>query len=160
MVRAPGAGGWQRRPQARADSVLFTEPPQSKRRVFLRRKGLILLRPFSADRRTIPRKATCGELWGPFAVKRYKEQQQSQTAKSRQIEGHDRNSRTAPVGMFVDRRGDLRHRAQVAANLLLHSPVPLPWRIDTVPTPTISASSMKLRTSSSASAARMPRTSM
>jgi len=41
MVRAPGAGGWQRRPQARADSVLFTEPPQSKRRVFLRRKGPI-----------------------------------------------------------------------------------------------------------------------
>ena len=38
MVRAPGAGGWQRRPQARADSVLFAEPPQPKRRVFLRRK--------------------------------------------------------------------------------------------------------------------------
>ena len=52
--------------------VLFAEPPQPLRRVFLRRKGLILLRPFSADRRTIPRKATCGELWVPFAVKRYK----------------------------------------------------------------------------------------
>ena len=37
----PGAGGWQRRPQARADSVLFAEPPQPKRRVFLRRKGPI-----------------------------------------------------------------------------------------------------------------------
>ena len=56
MVRAPGAGGWQRRPQARADSVLFAEPPQPKRRVFLRRKVLFLLRPLSADRRTIPRK--------------------------------------------------------------------------------------------------------
>ena len=56
MVRAPGAGGWQRRPQARADSVLFTEPPQSKRRVFLRRKVLFLLRPLNAGRRLFPRK--------------------------------------------------------------------------------------------------------
>ena len=71
MVRAPGAGGWQRRPQARADSVLFTEPPQSKRRVFLRRKGLILLRPLNAGRRLFPRKATCGWFWVPFGTKRY-----------------------------------------------------------------------------------------
>ena len=35
-------------------------------------KGLILLRPLSAGRRTVPRKATCGEFWVPFAVKRYK----------------------------------------------------------------------------------------
>ena len=59
----PGAGGWQRRPQARADSVLFTEPPQSKRRVFLRRKVLFLLRPLNAGRRLFPRKATCGWFW-------------------------------------------------------------------------------------------------
>ena len=52
----PGAGGWQRRPQARADSVLFAEPPQPLRRVFLRRKGLILLRPLNAGRRWFPRK--------------------------------------------------------------------------------------------------------
>ena len=62
-ARAPGAGGWQRRPQARADSVLFAEPPQPKRRVFLRRKGLILLRPLNAGRRRLPRKATCGWFW-------------------------------------------------------------------------------------------------
>ena len=59
----PGAGGWQRRPQARADSVLFAEPPQPLRRVFLRRKGLILLRPLNAGRRRLPRKATCGWFW-------------------------------------------------------------------------------------------------
>ena len=62
-ARAPGAGGWQRRPQARADSVLFAEPPQPLRRVFLRRKGLILLRPLNAGRRRLPRKATCGWFW-------------------------------------------------------------------------------------------------
>ena len=55
-ARAPGAGGWQRRPQARADSVLFAEPPQPKRRVFLRRKVLFLLRPLNAGRRLFPRK--------------------------------------------------------------------------------------------------------
>ena len=55
-ARVPGAGGWQRRPQARADSVLFAEPPQPKRRVFLRRKVLFLLRPLNAGRRLFPRK--------------------------------------------------------------------------------------------------------
>ncbi len=35
-------------------------------------KGLILLCPLSAGRRTVPRKATCGEFWVPFAIKRYK----------------------------------------------------------------------------------------
>ena len=59
----PGAGGWQRRPQARADSVLFAEPPQPLRRVFLRRKGLILLRPLNAGRRRLPRRTTCGWFW-------------------------------------------------------------------------------------------------
>ena len=62
-ARVPGAGGWQRRPQARADSVLFAEPPQPKRRVFLRRKVLFLLRPLNAGRRLFPRKATCGWFW-------------------------------------------------------------------------------------------------
>ena len=55
-ARVPGAGGWQRRPQARADSVLFAEPPQPKRRVFLRRKVLFLLRPLNVGRRLFPRK--------------------------------------------------------------------------------------------------------
>ena len=55
-ARVPGTGGWQRRPQARADSVLFAEPPQPKRRVFLRRKVLFLLRPLNAGRRLFPRK--------------------------------------------------------------------------------------------------------
>ena len=32
-------------------------------------KGLILLRPLSAGRRTVPRKATCGEFWVPFDIK-------------------------------------------------------------------------------------------
>ena len=59
----PGAGGWQRRPQARADSVLFAEPPQPLRRVFLRRKGLILLRPLSTGRRRLPQRTTCGWFW-------------------------------------------------------------------------------------------------
>ena len=43
--------------------VLFAEPPQPLRRVFLRRKGLILLRPLNAGRRRLPRKATCGWFW-------------------------------------------------------------------------------------------------
>lgn len=46
----PGAEGWQRRPQARADSLLFAEPPRPLLRVFLRRKGLILLRPLKRAR--------------------------------------------------------------------------------------------------------------
>ena len=60
---APEAGGWQRHPQARADSVLFAEPPQPLRRVFLRRKGLILLRPLSTGRRRLPQRTTCGWFW-------------------------------------------------------------------------------------------------
>ena len=68
MVRAPGAGGWQRRPQARADSVLFAEPPQPKRRVFLRRKVLFLLRPLNAGRRLFPRKRHA-DGFGTFAIK-------------------------------------------------------------------------------------------
>ena len=68
MVRAPGAGGWQRRPQARADSVLFAEPPQPKRRVFLRRKVLFLLRPLNAGRRLFPRKRHA-DGFGTFDIK-------------------------------------------------------------------------------------------
>ena len=71
-ARVPGAGGWQRRPQARADSVLFAEPPQPKRRVFLRRKVLFLLRPLNAGRRLFPRKATCGWFWY-FCHQKYRE---------------------------------------------------------------------------------------
>ena len=74
--------------------------------------------PLSGRQKDTSRDIVAGSLY-LFSAKRYKEQQQSQTAKSRQIKRHDRNSRTAPIGMFVDRRGDLRHRAQVAANLLL-----------------------------------------
>ena len=36
--------------------MLFAEPPQPKRRVFLRRKVLFLLRPLNAGRRLFPRK--------------------------------------------------------------------------------------------------------
>ena len=36
--------------------MLFAEPPQPLRRVFLRREGLILLRPLNAGRRLFPRK--------------------------------------------------------------------------------------------------------
>ena len=43
--------------------VLFAEPPQPLRRVFLRRKGLILLRPLSTGRRRLPQRTTCGWFW-------------------------------------------------------------------------------------------------
>ena len=43
--------------------VLFAEPPQPLRRVFLRREGLILLRPLSTGRRRLPQRTTCGWFW-------------------------------------------------------------------------------------------------
>ena len=55
---------------------------------------------------------------------------------------------------------EYREATRPVAPRTVRAPVPLPWRIDTVLTPTISASSIKSRTCSSASAARMPRTSI
>ena len=69
-ARAPGAGGWQRRPQARADSVLFAEPPQPKRRVFLRRKP-DLTAPAQRGSEGTPARTACGWFWAPFTTKRY-----------------------------------------------------------------------------------------
>jgi len=59
----------QRRP-AGESKACFAEPPQSKRRIPLRRKPAKA--PVLASPNSDPAKATCGWFWVPFATKRYK----------------------------------------------------------------------------------------
>ena len=59
----------QRRP-AGESKACFAEPPQSKRRIPLRRKPAKA--PVLAQPNSDPAKATCGWFWVPFATKRYK----------------------------------------------------------------------------------------
>ena len=59
----------QRRP-AGESKACFAEPPQSKRRIPLRRKPAKA--PVLASPNSDPAKATCGWFWVPFDPKRYK----------------------------------------------------------------------------------------